>query len=219
MIKAILFDMDGTLIDSERLNLEFMIQTCKEFGFDVDPADILSLRSNDPETCNRVYRNKYGDSFDFYEIRERRRELMRNHIAENGLPVKPGVYELMAHLKSIDVKTAVVTSTQYDRAMNYMKMIGLDTELDSVISAHMVKNGKPAPDVYLYASKIIGESPCDCLAVEDSPNGVRSAHAAGCKVAVVPDLTPPDDMMRRKSTWIVDNLADLIPIIDSEISR
>ena len=219
MIKAVLFDMDGTLIDTERLNLEFMIESCRQFGFEVEPEDILSLRSSDPETCSRVYRDKYGDSFDFYQIRELRRNMMREHVEEVGLPVKAGAHELIDHLRSIGVKTAVVTSTQYDRAMNYMKIIGLDTKLDLLVSAHMVKNGKPAPDVYLYAAEIIGEAPEDCIAVEDSPTGVQSAYSAGCRVALVPDLTPPDEDMELRSDWIVETLADLIPVVDLELSQ
>ena len=218
MIKAILFDMDGTLIDSERPNLDFMIETCREFGFNVDREDILSMRSISPEGCSEFYRSKYGEDFDFFRIRDSRREKMRNYVENEGLQVKPGVYELMDFLDDINIKTAVVTSNQYDRAVNYMKMIDLDGRFDYVISAAMVKNGKPAPDVYLYASEKVGEIPVNCIAVEDSPNGVQSAYSAGCNVAVVPDITPADEMMKKNGKWILNDLSELIPIIESEIS-
>lgn len=215
MIRAALFDMDGVLIDTERLNLGFMIETCNEFGFDVKPEDILNMRSVDPDSCARFYRDTYGPDFDFFAIRDARRKKMREHIDANGLPVKKGAVELLDHLRHIGVKTAVVTSTQYDRAVNYMRMVGLEPKFDAIISASMVTRGKPEPDVYLFASDEIGEAPEDCIAIEDSPNGATSAYRAGCRVAFVPDLTAPDDHVRSMSSWVVESLDRLIPIVDS----
>ncbi len=218
MVKAVLFDMDGVLIDTERLNLKLMIEASKEFGFDVDPADILSLRSTAPEECAAFYRSKYGDNFDFYEIREARRKTLREYIEKNGLCLKTGVKETLDFLKENNVKTAVVTSTQYDRAANYIKMLKIENMFDIIVSTSLVERGKPYPDVYQYAAEKIGEKPEDCIAVEDSPNGVRSAYDAGCRVVVIPDLTEANEDMRQMGTWILDSMEELIDIVDELIN-
>ena len=214
MVKAILFDMDGVLIDTERLNLEFMIEVAKEFGCTIDPDDILSLRSASQEECDIYYRSRYGEDFDFYAIRDERRKRIRQHIEENGLELKDGVEEVLDHADTKDLKKAVVTSTEYDRAMGYIRMLGIEDRFDTIVSASMVRNGKPDPDVYVYASGIIGERPWDCIAVEDSHNGVRSAYNAGCMVAVVPDLAEADEDMRNMGTWVLDSIDQLIGIMD-----
>ncbi|MGI6472716.1 MAG: HAD family hydrolase [Candidatus Methanomethylophilaceae archaeon] len=214
MIKAILFDMDGVLIDTERINLRFTIEAAKDFGFDLKPEDALKQRSTAPEESDRYYRSVYGEDFDFYAIRDERRRRMRDFIEENGLDLKEGVREVFEHLEKMNLKKAVVTSTQYDRAMNYIRMLGIENRFDAIVSASMVERGKPYPDVYLYATEKINEKPENCIAVEDSPNGVRAAYGAGCKVAIFPDLTEPDEEMRNMGTWVLKSMESLIGILD-----
>lgn len=214
MIKAILFDMDGVLIDTERINLRFTIEAAKDFGFDLKPEDALKQRSTAPEESDRYYRSVYGEDFDFYAIRDERRRRMRDFIEENGLDLKEGVREVFEHLEKMNLKKAVVTSTQYDRAMNYIRMLGIENRFDAIVSASMVERGKPYPDVYLYAAEKINEKPENCIAVEDSPNGVRAAYGAGCKVAIFPDLTEPDEEMRNMGTWVLKSMESLIGILD-----
>lgn len=113
----------------------------------------------------------------------------------------------------------MVTSSDFDRAMVYIRMLGIEDRFDTIVSASMVELGKPNPDVYLYAAEIIGENPEDCIAVEDSPNGVRSAYSAGCKVAMYPDLTEPDEEMREMSSWVLDSIKDLIKIVDESLNK
>ena len=214
MIKAVLFDMDGVLIDTERINLRLTIETAKDFGFDLKPEDVLKQRSTVPEESDRYYRSVYGENFDFYAIRKERRRRMKIFIEDNGLDLKDGVNEVFEHLEKINLKKAVVTSTQYDRAMNYIKMLGIENRFDAIVSASMVERGKPYPDVYLYAADKIGEEPNNCVAVEDSLNGVRAAYGAGCKVAIFPDLTEPDEEMRKMGTWVLESMESLIGIVD-----
>jgi HAD superfamily hydrolase (TIGR01509 family) len=219
MIKAILFDMDGVLIDTERINLRFTIEAAKDFGFDLKPEDALKQRSTAPEESDRYYRSVYGEDFDFYAIRDERRRRMRDFIEENGLDLKEGVREVFEHLEKMNLKKAVVTSTQYDRAMNYIRMLGIENRFDAIVSASMVERGKPYPDVYLYAAEKINEKPENCIAVEDSPNGVRAAYGAGCKVAIFPDLTEPDEEMRNMGTWVLESMESLIGILDKSLEK
>lgn len=214
MIKAVLFDMDGVLIDTERLNLEYTIETAKDMGYDVSVEDALTQRSRIAEESDKFFKSRYGEDFDFYAMRDERRRRIQAHIDENGLKLNEGVKDVFDHIEKRNLKKAVVTSSNLDMAMNYIRMLDIEDRFDRIVSASMVELGKPHPDVYLYAANIIGERPEHCIAVEDSPNGVRSAYAAGCKVAVYPDLTEPDEEMRKMSSWVSNSMEDLIKILD-----
>ena len=219
MINAILFDMDGVLIDTERLNLKFTIETAKDMGFDVTPEDALTQRSSVSEVSDKFFKSKYGEDFNFYAMRDERRRRIQIYIDENGLELNEGVNEVLDHVEKRNLKKAVVTSSDFDRAMVYIRMLGIEDRFDTIVSASMVELGKPNPDVYLYTAEIIGENPEDCIAVEDSPNGVRSAYSAGCKVAMYPDLTEPDEEMREMSSWVLDSIKDLIKIVDESLNK
>ena len=135
---------------------------------------------------------------------------MREHIARYGIDKKPGVDELLDYLKAHGIRTAVATATDPVRAKDYLTRIGIYDKFDRVICASMVENGKPKPDIYLYACEQIGESPCDCIAVEDSPNGVRAASDAGLRTVMVPDLTKPDEETAGRIAAEADTLYDMI---------
>ena len=112
-------------------------------------------------------------------------------------------------MKQNGIKTAVATATPIELTLQHLTKIGVKDKFDKIVSAKQVANGKPAPDVYLYACEQIGENPSDCIAVEDSPNGIKSAYAAGCKPVMVPDLTQPDDEIKPLLYGVADTLADI----------
>ena len=101
--------------------------------------------------------------------------------------------EILDYLRAKNIKTAVATATDPERTRQYLTQIGIYDKFDQLVSATTVENGKPEPDVYLYACEQIGEKPGDCIAVEDSPNGILSAYRAGLSVVMVPDLAEPDE--------------------------
>ena len=152
----------------------------------------------------------FGENFPYDELRRRRQELMSDHIARFGIEKKPYVEETIKELKRRGYQTAVVTATAEDRAVRYLEMVGFKELFDEIISASMVKLGKPRPDVYLYACEKIGRKPEECMAVEDSPNGVNAAYQAGCHVTMVPDLTPADEEVKKMADHVVPDLRGLL---------
>ena len=138
---------------------------------------------------------------------------MREHIAKYGIEKKPGVDEILSYLAEKNMKRAVATATDPERTKQYLTQIGIYDKFDKIVSATTVENGKPQPDVYLYACEQIGEKPEDCIAVEDSPNGILSAYRAGLSVVMVPDLTEPDEETAKMLYARIDTVSGLKGIV------
>ena len=209
MIKAVIFDMDGVLIDTEKYLVKYWIQAGQEFGFDMKPEHGLLIRSLAGKYAGPLLQEIFGPSFDYPAVRARRKALMADHIARNGIEKKPFVDKALDQLKEMGIKTAVATATDQERAGRYLKQIGIDHKFDRIICADMVENGKPQPGIYLYACQEMGELPENCMAVEDSPNGVRSAASAGLVTVMVPDLTQPDEEISRLLSEKVQDLGEI----------
>lgn len=191
-IQAVLFDMDGTLIDTERYYRLFWPKALAEFGYHMTDEQALSMRSLGRPFAPARLREWFGEELDYYAVRDKRKALMEEALTRDGIKVKPGAEALLAFLRKSGIIAAVVTATDPERAHLYLNRTGLAPFFDRVISATQVKEGKPSPDIYQYACEQLGLSAERCIAVEDSPNGVLSAYRAGCRVVMVPDQTEPD---------------------------
>ena len=213
-LRAVIFDMDGLLIDTEKHLVRYWCQAAQEMGFDMQRRHALHIRSLAGKYAAPYLKSELGEDFDYFRVRERRKELVAQALAEYGLERKKGALELLKWLKEKGIRTAVATATDEERATRYLSEIGVLSYLDRVVCATMVENGKPMPDVYLYACRQLGERPQDCLALEDSPNGVLSAWRAGCGVVMVPDLTQPDEEIRPILTGLAPDLSAVIPLIE-----
>nr|MCR5798166.1 HAD family phosphatase [Eubacterium sp.] len=215
MIKAVLFDLDGTIIDTEKYYRKCWPLAAAHFGYKMTDEGALSLRSLGRPFAPIKLAELLGDeNIDYYAIRDYRKEIMEKMIEEEGIAVKPGAVELLTFLRENGIQAAVVTASDIERTERYLGMVGLTEYFDSFISATMVKEGKPSPDVYAYACRELGLNPDTCLAVEDSPNGISSAKSAGCKVVMVPDQAEPDEETMEKLDAKVSSLDKIIEIIE-----
>lgn len=206
MIKGAVFDMDGLMIDTEKLLVKFWRQAAGEFGYDMTIQNVLDIRSLSRKYAIPKLRGIFGEQFEFEQIRARRIQLMNDHIEKYGFEVKKGLFELLNYLRGNSFKIAVATATAYERAVKYLKMIGAFDYFDEIVCGNMIENGKPDPDIYLAAVKAIGLKPEECAALEDSPNGIMSAYSAGCRVIMIPDLSQPDESIKTMIDAVYESL-------------
>ena len=211
MIRAVIFDMDGTLIDTEKYYRIFWPKALAEFGYHMTDEQALSMRSLGRPFAPARLRQWFGEELDYDAVRQRRKDMMEDCLDREGIRRKPGALDLVQRLKADGITTAVATATDPERTAKYLRLTGLEGYFDRLISATQVKEGKPSPDIYLYACEQLGLKPEECLAVEDSPNGVLSAYRAGCKVVMVPDQTEADEETKKYA--VAENLDEVYEII------
>ena len=209
MIKAVLFDMDGTLIDTEKYYRIFWPKAMAEFGYRMTDEQVLSMRSLGRPFAPAKLKEWFGEELDYYAIRARRTEMMEECLDREGIQLKPGAVRILELLRDRGIPAAVSTATPPERTEKYLQATGIRQYFTRIISATQVKEGKPSPDIYLFACEEMGLRPEECMAVEDSPNGVLSAYRAGCRVVMVPDQTQPDEELKPLLYGCVPTLDEL----------
>ena len=214
-VKAVIFDLDGTLTDTEKYYQAAWPEALRRCGYEPFPGIALELRSLGRPFAIAQFREWFGEDFDYYGVREVRKGIVNELIAENGIPLKPGASDILSWLREHKITVAMATANGLSRTERHLNRIGIKDCFDSIICADMVEYGKPAPDIYAYACDRLGVKPSDAFAVEDSPNGIRSAYGAGCKVIMVPDLTEPDDELSKMLYARVDTLSDIKDLIET----
>ncbi|MCM1055572.1 MAG: HAD family phosphatase [Bacteroides sp.] len=217
-IKAVIFDMDGVILDTETLLAKYWCQAAREFGFPMEYKHALELRSLAGEYASPLLKKYFGESFDYTAVRNRRKQLMELDIEQNGLKKKKGIEKALDDIEKAGLHRAVATATDMERAAKYLRAAGLADRFDTVCCGPMVEHGKPAPDIYIFAAERLGLKPQECAAVEDSPNGIVSAYRAGTKPIMIPDLTQPDSELERLLYRKCDSLEEL-PAALAELLR
>ena len=207
--KAVIFDMDGVIFDSERIICDLWLDYSKEIGLQkVDEVIIRCIGISDKATA-QVFRDVYGEDFPY----ETHKKVIstRFHARYDGgkLPKKPGIDELLKALKENGFKTALASSTRVEVVKNELRDAGLLDYFDFVIGGDMVNKSKPDPEIFIKAAEGLGIGPKDCYVVEDSFNGIRAANAAKMIPIMVPDLLLPTPEILDLCAFKLDSLEEV----------
>jgi HAD superfamily hydrolase (TIGR01509 family) len=207
--KAVIFDMDGLLLDTETIAIESFQAACEENGFKPDLQVYYRCIGTTHAMTRKILEEGYGDSFQYDTIAGSWNRIFTGRIENDKIALKTGAVELLNYLVSSGIRRAVVTSTRHSTACKMLSNAGLRDYFEFIIGGDEIEHGKPAPDIYLKACRQTGLEPADCLALEDSENGVRSAVAAGLTVIQVPDIVKPSDEVKALGHMIMPSLADV----------
>lgn len=208
-IKGIISDMDGVILDTEKLYVRFWCEAANYYGYPMEKYHALSIRSMARPFAIKKLKGFFGDDFDYYKVHDKRIELMDKFISENGIEPKAGAAEFLGFLKQNGYRVALATATAPDRTQKYLESLDLYKYFDEIVCASMVEKGKPEPDIYLCAAERLKLRPCECVALEDSLNGIKSASSAGCKTVMVPDLDRPSVEAMPLLYGVAENLIDV----------
>ncbi|MBR2279528.1 MAG: HAD family phosphatase [Ruminococcus sp.] len=208
-IKGAVFDMDGLMFDTENLTYKLQKEILAEAGLEFSLDDYKKTIGKRLADLPVLFYGLFGESYDFDRFRLECRNAYIKYTEEYGIPVKDGLFELLDELKEKGIKIALATSTARRSAERTLKIAGVFDYFDELVCAEDVKNGKPDPEPFLKAAEKLSLEPSECIALEDSINGIKSAYLAGMKTVMVPDLIEPDDEIKAMCDLILGSLNEL----------
>mgnify|MGYP003100096507 FL=1 len=208
--QAVVFDMDGVIFDTERLVIEFWKEVAKKHNIpNVEHTCIQCLGTNRVRT-REIFLENYGADFPYDPYRAEVTELFNTHYKGVPLPTKPGIRELLSYLQEQDIKVGLASSTAQHLVRDEIGTAGLLPYFQTLVCGDMVEHSKPAPDIFLKACEILNADPTKSIAIEDSFNGIRSAHCAGMTPIMVPDQVQPTDEIRTLAFHVMPSLLDVL---------
>ncbi len=205
--------MDGLMFDTETLTYELQKPILKEWGVDYTLDWYKQTIGKRSEDIVQMFKELCGDEFDFEAFRVQCRKAYQKYTDEFGVPIKDGLFELLDFLKSKGIKTALCTSTTESSATRTLRISGTLPYFDELVCAEDVERGKPYPDPFLKAAEKLGLNPGECMALEDSINGIKSAYTAGMITVMIPDLIEPTEEIKPMCYRIVPSLNEVIQLI------
>lgn len=219
MVKGVIFDMDGTMFDTERLLTVAWDKAAKKMGVVISPELMEACRGKSSEAIGKLLKAEFGEDFDYDRICLFKNNIYHEMIKENGVPVKNGLKELLEFLKEQKIPAAVATSTGRVSAEMVLKMAGVYEDLTAFMYGDMLKASKPEPDIFLEAAKKLGQEPKDCVVIEDSISGVLAGKAAGGYVIYIPDIMKVPEEVKEGITVELPELSCVIEWIKEENRR
>ena len=212
-IQGVLFDMDGLVLDTEKLYSRFWMESANDLGYPMTYEQALGMRSLNRHAGQDKLTEYFGPGVSYSEVRNHRIELMDAWVDVHGVDLKPGIHELLDYLHDNGILCAITTSSPMDRIQRYLDAHGLLHRFHKLCTVYDVPMGKPEPDIYLHGAASLNLRPEQCLALEDSPTGILSAFRAGCLPVMIPDQDQPDETTVSRLYAKADSLSDVISLL------
>ena len=213
-IRGVIFDQDGLMFDTERISAESWSLAGDDIGFHLEESFLCTIRGMNRADAAARFHEIFGDTLDFEGLRDRKNEYFHKLLRERGVPVKPGLKELLAYLEEHGYKMILATASTKEYSQRNLKEVGVDRYFAQMVTGDMVTHAKPDPEVFLRAAEMLGEAPEACMVLEDSLNGVEAGLRGGFVTVMVPDMTQPDEAMRSRVHAVCDSLRDVIGVLE-----
>lgn len=213
MIKTVIFDMDGLMFDTEHLSNEAWRYAADKMGITIRQEMLDSMKGVSRNGCDKIILSYLGENFDLAYFRKVKGEYVDQYLKEHGVPVKKGLRQLLSYLKTHGYCAVLATGTFEKDALRLLKLADVEKYFDHLVFGSVTMKSKPEPDIFLAAVEKAYTVPEKCLVLEDSPNGVKAAKAAGCHVIMVPDAIAPTEELKEMADDVVDSLEDVLEMM------
>lgn len=219
MLKAVIFDVDGTLLDTERIYMQAWKAAAAELGYEITDELLRKTRAINVKDAARIFETEIGNGFSYEKTRVGRVRIAEEIIKRESPILKPGVTELLDYLQQKGIRLSVASSTNLKGTQSHLSESRILDRFEVVVGGDMVAKGKPNPDIFLKAAELLGLKPEECVVVEDSPAGIRAACAAGMKAVLVPDQAAITQQIVDMSDAVLKSLHEMPAYVEGRMTK
>lgn len=218
MVKAVIFDMDGIMFDTECLAIPAWCEAGRKMEYPITERIVYETFGMNRENTKKVLQGYFGENFDFDKAVKLRTEYEIEYIEKNGVPIKKGLIELLNYLKQNGYLFTVATSSAQIRTRHLFELAGITHFFEKFVCGDMIQKGKPDPQIYCKACELLKVKPEDSIVLEDSYAGIIAAFHAGIKTVMIPDMMQCNEEIEKMLYAKLNSLLEVIPLLEKEKS-